>query len=254
MRLSHRLLVLRTWLGVALGCVCLGSVAAGAQPADPVTLHYIQRPPYMMESGGELVGLTGGPSYQAFRQAKVPVVIKETPFARQLYYLEKNQGKDCMIGMFKKPEREAFGKYTKPVYQDRPQIIVTAKSQAARFARFQSVVDLFNDKSMVLFVKLAYSYGVPLDALIEKYQPNRIQTTDENLQMIKAVKLKPASYMFMAPEEASAAIEAAGYAHRDFARIQFSNMPEGEYRHLFCSRNVSDEVIHKLNAAIKFTK
>lgn len=251
---------LRFWrssLGWVNSVVCsglLGPLAAAAQPVEPVTLHYIQRPPYMMASGDGLVGLTGGPSYQAFRQAKVPVVLKETPFARQLYYLEKNLGKDCMIGLFRKPEREAFGKYTKPVYQDRPQIILTASAHAARFAGFQSVVDVFNDKNMVLFVKLAYSYGVPLDAMIEKYQPTRIKTADENLQMIKAVLLKPASYMFMAPEEAAVAIEAAGYTHKDFTRIQFSNMPEGEYRHLFCSRNVPDDVIQKLNAAIKFTK
>lgn len=233
---------------LALPCTAL------AEAAQPITLHYIQRPPYMMASGDGLVGLTGLPSYQAFKHAHVPVVIKETPFARQLFYLETNAGQDCMIGMFKKAEREAFAKFTKPVYQDQPQVILTVAANAPRFSAFNSVVDVFNDKNMVLQVKLAYSYGSTLDALITRYQPTVIQTADENLLMIKSIKLKMADYMFMAPEEAAVAISAAGFALNDFKQITFKNMPDGEYRHLMCSKNVPDAVIQKLNAAIKFKK
>ncbi len=241
-----------SWLTVVGAVVAMASV--GAQTSEPVTLHYVQRPPYMMAAGEGLTGLTGGPSYLAFKTAKVAVVVKETPFARQLYYLEKNTGRDCMIGMFRRPEREAFAKYSKPVYQDQPQVIVAGVAQAKRFSDFQSVVDVFNDKKLVLLTKLGYSYGVPLDAMIEKYQPTRIQTTDENLQMLRSVRLNASSYMFMAPEEANVAIEAAGFTASDFKLIRLGNMPEGEYRHLLCSRNVPDEVMHKLNAAIRFTK
>lgn len=233
-------------------------LGAMAQPwtawAQPVTLHYIQRPPYMMASGEGLSGLTGGPSYLAFKSAQVPVVVQETPVARQLRYVETNSGQDCMIGMFKKPEREVFAKFTKPVYQDQPQVILTAAANAPRFAAFHSVVDVFNDKSMVLLVKLAYSYGTTLDALITRYQPTVVRTTDENLLMIKSIKLKMSDYMFIAPEEAAVAISAAGFALNDFKQITFKNMPDGEYRHLMCSKNVPDDVIQKLNAAIKFKK
>lgn len=241
------------YVGLLCSVWVLPSVAL-AQTEQPVTLHYIQRPPYMMAAGEGLIGLTGLPSYQAFKQAKVPVVIKETPFARQLYYLETNSGLDCMIGMFKKPEREVFAKFTKPVYQDQPQVILTSAANAERFSAFNSVVDVFSDKSVVLLVKLAYSYGMTLDALISRYQPSRIKTADENLMMIKSIKLKMADYMFLAPEEAAAAIEAAGYAPSDFKQIKFKNMPDGEYRHLMCSKNVPDDVIQKLNAAIQRKK
>lgn len=233
----------------------LCSAAVWAAPEEvPVTLHYVQRPPYTMRSGDGLLGLTGEPSYQAFKNAKVPVVVRETPFARQLHYLEINSGMDCMIGMFKKPERERFAKYSKPVYQDQPQMILTSVDKANRFADHASVVDVFNDKRLVLLVKLGYSYGVSLDAMIDKYQPTLQTTADENLAMIRRIKLGMADYMFMAPEEASVAIEAAGWKPQDFRQIRFKNMPGGEYRHLLCSKNVPDEVMQKLNAAIKFKK
>ncbi len=228
--------------------------AAHAQTPQAVTLHYIQRPPYMMASGDGLTGLTGAPSYLAFKNAKVPVVLAETPFARQLRYIEANSGQDCMIGIFKKPEREVFAKFTKPVYQDQPQVILTAASNANRFAARHSVLEVFEDKSLVLLVKLAYSYGGTLDALMERYQPTRIKTADENLLMLKSIKLKMADYMFIAPEEAAVAVGAAGFEPHDFKHIKFKNMPDGEYRHLMCSKNVPDEVIQKLNAAIQFKK
>ena len=241
------------YAGMVCGALALPCTAL-AQTTQPITLHYIQRPPYMMASGDGLVGLTGLPSYLAFKHAQIPVVLQETPFARQLRYVETNSGQDCMIGMFKKPEREVFAKFTKPVYQDQPQVILTAAANAPRFSAFNSVVDVFNDKSMVLEVKLAYSYGTTLDALITRYEPTVIKTTDENLLMIKSLKLRMADYMFMAPEEAAVAIAAAGYALNDFTQIKFKNMPDGEYRHLMCSKNVPDAVIQKLNAAIKFKK
>ena len=221
---------------------------------QPVTLHYVERPPYTMASGVGLTGLTGGPSYQAFKAAKVPVEIRKTPFARQLHYLEINSGMDCMIGMFKKPERERFAKYSKPIYQDQPQMILTTVAKANRFAAHASVVDVFNDKKLVLLVKLGYSYGLALDALVDKYQPTRQTTTDENLDMLRQVKFGMADYMLMAPEEANVAIEAAGLVPKDFRQIKFKNMPGGEYRHLLCSNNVPDEVMHKLNAAIRFNR
>jgi uncharacterized protein (TIGR02285 family) len=245
------------WGALSMVPLCALFVSPGAQAAQtdqPVTLHYIQRPPYMMVAGEGLAGLTGAPSYLVFKAAKVPVVIQETPFARQLHYLEINSGQDCMIGMFKKPERERFAKYSKPMYQDQPQMILTNAANAPRFAAHSSVVDVFNDKGLTLLVKLGYSYGAPLDAFIEKYQPTRQSTTDENLAMIRLIKLGVADYMLMAPEEAAVAIEAAGFTPRDFKQIKFKNMPGGEYRHLLCSRSVPDEVMQKLNAAIRFKK
>lgn len=149
----HFLMLHKVALHTSLLCSAIALPSTGlAQTEQPVTLHYIQRPPYMMASGDGLVGLTGLPSYLAFKHAHVPVVIKETPFARQLHYVETNSGQDCMIGMFKKPERGFFAKFTKPVYQDQPQVILTAAANAPRFSAFNSVVDVFNDKSMVLLV------------------------------------------------------------------------------------------------------
>jgi uncharacterized protein (TIGR02285 family) len=231
----------------------VGSASAwSATDDDAVTLHYILRPPYMVPTASGLSGLTGGPTEKAFRRAKVPFVLAQTPFARQLHMLETNSGRDCMIGMFYKPERERFARYTKPIYQDRPQIILTETSNAPRFSKFKSLTELLDDKSMTLLVKLGYSYSIALDKLFEQYKPKTITTADENLLMLKSIKLNHADYMFIAPEEAEAAIVAAGYQLSDFSQIKYADMPNGDFRHIMCSKNVPEEVIQKLNAAIEF--
>jgi polar amino acid transport system substrate-binding protein len=56
----------------------------------------------------------------------------------------------------------------------------------------------------------------------------------------------------IAPEEAAQAVLAAGFTDQDFKQIQIKNMPQGEHRHIMCSKQVPDEVIKKLNAAIEF--
>lgn len=245
----NRWRVAARWLGLWLP---IGAWGAAVEP--PVTLHYLQRPPFMMASGDGLTGLFGRPAYQAFKAAKVPVVLQETPFARQLRDVEINAGQDCMIGLFKKPEREKFAQYSKPIYQDQPHVLLTSVANAPRFAAHASVVAVFSDKTLTLLVKLGYSYGAPLDALIEKYQPTRQATADENLAMIRQIQFGMADYMLISPEEVNPAIEAAGLKPKDFRQIQLKDMPDGEYRHIVCSKSVPDAVMQRLNAAIQFKK
>ncbi|MBN8506382.1 MAG: transporter substrate-binding domain-containing protein [Burkholderiales bacterium] len=225
-------------------------VTAQAPAEQAVTLHYVPRPPYMVAQGEGLTGLTGGPSYQAFKKANVPVRVEETPFARQLRAVRENSGRDCMIGMFWKAEREAFARYSKPVYQDQPQLVLASAHLADRLKGLASIQDLFKERSLRLLVKLAYSYGAPLDAMMEQLQPNHRATPDENLQMLRQIKLGMADYMLIAPEEAAVAIEAAGFQAADFAQIRYRDMPAGEPRHLLCSQNVSEAVMRRLDAAI----
>lgn len=238
---------------VLAGTCATASLIAAAEPAaQRVTLHYVQRPPYMVVSGHGLSGTTGLPAFTAFKKAGIPFEIRETPFARQLRMLEKESGQNCMVGMFKKSEREIFAKFTKPIYRDQTQVLLIEASNARRFASMQSVEDVFNDKGLVFLAKLGYSYGAPLDALVETNHPTIRQTVDENLLMIKAIKMKMADYMVIAPEEAAEAIVAAGFYEHDFKQIKLKNMPEGGYRHIMCSKQVPDEVIKKLNAVIEF--
>jgi polar amino acid transport system substrate-binding protein len=236
---------------MASSILSAGALAA-EQTTVPVTLHYLDRPPYMVVSANGLTGITGQPAFMAFKKAGIAFELRKTPFVRQLRIVEKDTGQDCMIGLFKLPERENFAKFTKPIYRDQTPVILTESGNAGRIESVRSIDGLFSDPGLTRLAKLGYSYGAALDALIEKYQPKSNLTADENLLMLKAIKMKIADYMVIAPEEIAEAISAAGFSDQDFKSIRVKNMPSGDFRHIMCSKSVPDEVIKKLNAAIDF--
>lgn len=224
--------------------------AGSAVLAQTVVVHYNSRPPYLFVQDGVLSGLTGSPVVGAFKAAGVSFVTAETPAARQLKILKDNEGFDCGIGWFKNPEREAFAKFTKPIYQDEPQIVMMA-AENNKIKPTDTIEAVLSNPDLMLLVKNAYSYGKGLDALIEKFHPKRQTVSIENIQMFKMVQAQRADYMFAAPEEAAVTIPIAGFQPHQFKLIKLGNMPKGEYRYLMCSQNVPEETIAKLNAAIK---
>jgi len=228
----------------------LAAMAAPTFAVDQVTLHYNQRPPYQVTKNGQLSGLTGTPAVAALKTAGISFVIQETPSARQLIAIKGNTGMDCGIGWFKNGEREVFGKFTKPIYRDEPQIAL-ASAKNAKLKSGDTLESILGNKSINLLVKQGYSYGKTLDALMERLQPIKNSVAVENVQMLQMINAGRADYMFAAPEEIDGLLAATGINPAEIQKITFSNAPKGEDRFILCSKKVSDEIITKLNGAIK---
>ena len=217
---------------------------------DAIALHYFERVPYMHATDGVVVGLVADPAQEAFERAGVPFYWRETPPKRQLYIIHQNTGRDCLVGWFKNAERERIGKFTLPIYQDEPTVAL-ARSDDERLVSGGKVEDLLADRDLVLLVKDGFSYGRFLDGLIASLSPRRITTTVGNVEMLKMIQAGRADYLFVAPEEAETLIMTAGFAARNFQIIRFSDMPPGEKRYIWCSRQVEDEIIARLDEAIR---
>ena len=235
--------LLQRYFVVAILLVPMYSVAQ-------VTLHYNERPPYLVSKDGQLTGLTGTPAVAAFKAAGVAFTLKSSASARQLALIKENLAADCGVGWFKNEEREGFGKFTVPIYQDKPQIAITA-AKDTKVKEGASLESILGDKSITLLVKNGYSYGKTLDAMIAKLQPKTTAVTVENVQMLQMIQAERADFMFVAPEQADGLIAAASVNPVEFRKVHFSNAPNGENRYLLCSKSVSDEIIAKLNKAIK---
>ncbi len=221
-----------------------------ADDCQVITLHYNERPPYLKTTPQGAKGLTATPASQAFTVAEIPYKWQITPSKRQMYFLEINQGCDCLVGWFKNPEREKFAKYTMSIYQDKPQIAL-ARADNKKLYSGMTVDKALSDPSIVLKVKSGYSYGSFLDKKIAQYKPAKEETTVENNRMLIHIHLRRADYLFIAPEEADNLIMTSGLPKTDFKYITFSNMPRGEKRYILCSEKVPDTVIKKLNTVIE---
>lgn len=220
-------------------------------PTDEViTVHYHERVPYYVTGPYGVYGLCADPLKKAFKEANIPFRWQKTPAKRQLDILKENRGRECILGWFKSPQREKFARYTLYIYKDKPATAL-ARADNDEITSGKSLEENLSNPHLVLLRKSGYSYGRFVDEKIAGLNPKQEVTTAENIGMLKMIHSKRADYFFIAEEEAEELIVSSGLPVTDFKQVKFSNMPEGNNRYILFSRKVEDEVIKKINKAIR---
>ena len=225
---------------------CLGALllalAAPALPAQTLTLHYQERPPYSSSSAHGVAGLVATPAVAALKRAGIDYRLAVTPSQRQLALIQSGHGLHCGVGWFWTPERAALGKFSGALYRDQP-FGALVRAAAALPAQVSAASLLSNDR-LRLLVKDGYSYGRTLDALIGQ-QPARVERTSvDPPQMSQMLRSGRADWMIVAPAEA-AVLQGA-----DLRLLVLDDVPDGEDRHLYCSRDVPDAWMARIDAAL----
>lgn len=220
-----------------------------AEDCTKITVYYIERPPYLISTSNGVEGLTGNPTEWAFKKAEISFEWKELPTARQLKLIQANSGCDCLVNYFKTPEREKFGKYTIPIYQDQPHIAI-ARADNGKLMSEGTVDMALSNPDIILEVKKDWSYGIFLDGKIAEHHTKTDETMGDNTQLLKKIHAGRADFFFTTAAEADVLIAGSEFRRQDFKYITFLDVPMGEKRYLLCSQQVSDEIIERLNAAI----
>lgn len=235
---------------ISMSILLIYSMPVNAE--DPIQLYYSDRIPYALTDGqGEVHGLCATPAANAFRQAGIPFQWKKMPFKRQLETIKYNKKLACGIGWFKNPERESFARFTDMIYQDKPMISISKKGKNT-IAGHKNLKSLLTDTKVKILIKDGFSYGVYIDALINKYGPQTVVVANStNIQMLKMILSGRADYFFMSEEEAGHTISSAGYDVSQFQLQHYEDMPDGNRRYIICSQQVSPEIIDLLNQSLK---
>lgn len=231
----------------ALFCGVL--VAAGAaQAQDVIDLHFYVRPPYMVLGGDGLIsGLTADPARAAFDGAGVRFRLHQTPAMRQLMVIESGSGLDCGVGWYKTPEREKFGKFSLPLYRDKPTIAIARKQFKPEHRSLAAVVA---DPAVRVVMKMGLTYGQDVLGAMANAKAHVQTVTTEPATMARMVASGRADLMFSPPEEAQFLVAAVEWAGEGLKLLAFSDLQESRTRHILCSKRVSDETLAKLNAAL----
>lgn len=237
---------------------CPGLVAA----AEPLRLHYQERPPYSAtatatstsadgrvngevsgEVGGQVSGLVADRAAQALQRAGIAFQWIRTPSQRQLALIQADPGGlDCGVGWFRSDERAARGRFSAPLYRDRP-LAALARDPVWR-APQASAAALLADPGLRLLVKEGYSYGPRLDAQIAAAPRPPLRTSVEPLQMARMLASGRADWMPVAPEEAEV-------LRQDGLRLlPLTDQPEGQTRHLYCNRAVPLAWMERIDRAL----
>ena len=222
-----------------------------AQAAEPLTLYYNERPPYLVtrSSPDKVVGLTADPASQAFVGAGLAPRWTAMPSTRQLVTLRESAAPACAVGWFKNPDREAVFKFTKAIYRDKPTV---ALARGNFDPTSKKLAEVLHQAGLRILVKDKYSYGPWIDAQMASARPQTVVTTEENVQMVRMIAGQRADIMFSSQEEAQYLVAQSAVAASAVKILQFDDVPPGEKRYLMCSRGVSDDIIRRLDGAITF--
>jgi len=233
-------------LAVGLGGLAQPGAWASNQTAADVprlTLHMQPRPPYSyLDEEGRVRGLVAEPAARALEAAGIPFRWAVTPSQRQLALVQSGAGLDCGLGWFRTEAREALGRYSAPLYRDRP--FAALVRDAAQIPPGQTARQLLADRRLRLLVKEGYSYGRFFDNLIERLEPIRERTHVEPMQMNLMLRTGRADWMILSPEEAQAQVGDG------LSLYPLPDMPPGPTRHLYCSRVVPADWIVRVDAAL----
>jgi len=217
--------------------------------AQVLTLHYQERAPYSAtQPGGTVAGLVATPAAQALALAAVAFVWARTPSQRQLALIQEGEGLHCGIGWFRNAERVALGKFSKPLYRDRPfGALARGDSLLHPGLRGAEAMALAGE---TLLVKEGYSYGPQLDRLIATHTPPPVKTSAETPQMLRMLLAGRADWMIVSPEEAQALRQEAGPAAMGLRSVAFTDISAGQTRHLYCNRAVPDAWLARIDQAL----
>ena len=228
-------------------CITLAAVGA-AQAQDTIDLHFYVRPPYMVRSGdSQATGLTADPAQAAFDKAGVRFRWQHTPAKRQLMVIESGKGLDCGVGWYQTPEREKIGKFTGPLYRDKPTVAIARKQFHPRDKTLAGVVA---DPAVRVVMKLGLTYGQDIADTMAKAKAQVQTVTTEQATLARMVASGRADFMFSPQEEAEMLVMAVERVGDGLKVVTFPDIRAGGTRHILCSKKVSDVTIAKLNLVL----
>jgi hypothetical protein len=221
-----------------------------ASPDDTIVVYYHERRPYYVSTPNQVHGLIADRVNWVFKEAGIPYVWRKTPAKRQLEVIRDDAERACAVGWFKTPAREAYGRFTLPIYIDNPTMAL-ARADNDQIRSGGALAQTLTNRRLRLLRKDGYSFGTYIDERLERHTPREVVTTAENMSMIKMIHTHRADYFFISREEAEDLILCSGLPGKDFKFIQFSDMPAGNKRYLICSRQIDEMTLLRLNRAIK---
>jgi len=214
----------------------------------PVLLYYYERPPYMVaHQDGNATGITADVAAKALRRAGIAFTWSLMPAKRQLATIGHNTGRDCGVGWFRNPQREAFGQFSHPIYRDRPPVAIV---HGGFEPHTNNLAQLLKQPGVQVLVKDGLTYGGYINDLLQNTKAKVTSITVEQPQMVRMIAAGRADMMFAPREEADFLVTAQESGQESVHVLAFADVPAGDARYLYCSKQVDSATMAKINAAI----
>jgi ABC-type amino acid transport substrate-binding protein len=231
------------------------AVPAAAQNAPPtpplVTVYFSERPPFSIVEGqtGILVNL----AKVVLAEAGVRARFIELPSNRVLDLLQSEPSDALGIGYYKIPEREVWGRFSIPIYQESPEVALV-NSRAAVGLGNPVRLDALLASGLTLGVKGGLSFGAVLDQKIRTQGLVPIETIADLPQLLKMVQSGRMDYTFLSQEEAEYLLRKDPSLAQGLVLTRLSEAPPGNQRYFLYPKSFDPALLDRIDAAIERVK
>lgn len=217
--------------------------------SESIEFYYPERPPYSYTQNGQATGLLIELSRTILLKAGVEGTFTEMPAPRIFAELQREDVQCCLVGGLKIPGREAYGTFTRPIFEDSPLVALVLSKNQKLFAGKRSFEELAATNNLKLGLIASWSYGEHVDGVIKKQnaQVMRIPSTMQQGLMLVTERFQ---YTLVRESEVDEIIRLSGKQKKDFLVMPLSDLNERRERFIFCGKGVPNEVIERINAAI----
>ena len=216
-----------------------------------ISVHVFDRPPLVTISrDGAVGGILGMRAARIFAKAGFKVRWVKTPQFRILPILRANQGRDCAPGWYRTSDREMFLNYSAPFYRDVPPTALIRREYPTQPGI--SLKEFLAHPDLRLAVRSSTAYGEEIDALIKTMPPAQVTAYSTDLPVIlKMLHAGHTDAIILATEEVDQLLTDSGFTAADFQKVVFPDVKQLEARYLVCSRQVSPQMMDRINKTIR---
>lgn len=216
---------------------------------EPIEFYYPERPPYSYTEDGKATGVLIELSRSVLSKAGIEATFTEMPAPRIFAELQRNDVQCCLVGGLKVPGREAYGTYTRPIFEDRPLVALILVKYRKLFEGKHSFEELAATNTLKLGLIASWSYGEHVDSVIKKHN-TQVMLIPSPTQQGLMLATERFQYTLARESEIDEIIKVSGKQKKDFLAIPLSDLRERRERFIFCGKGVPDEVIERINTAI----
>jgi polar amino acid transport system substrate-binding protein len=222
-----------------------------ARCEEPLRVIFREKPPYSYTQNGLQKGFLLERTKELLAKAEIKAVFDVVPPLRIFHLIEGNKEPICSFGWYRTPERERFARFSRPIWTDKPQVVVANASSAPRIRQYKTLKNLFADTGEKMILAGGTSYGPEFDALIAGAKVKVESPITSPLNVAKMVSARHADFMLMDQEDFDYLIATEPSLPKEkLVKIKFPDMPAGLNRYILCSQQVSAGVMNRLNRAI----
>lgn len=229
-------------------CSLLLSAWGVVHCGEVVLLSYFERAPYAVrQANGDVTGLTADPAAAAFQRTGIRFQWQAIPARRQQVHIERANTLECGVGWYKTADRASVGKFTDAIYRDKPTVAV---AHIHFNPPEKSLMAMVANPSVRILMKNGLTYGRVVPGIMSTAKAHVKVITGDQSALARMVAADRADFVLSPYEEASTLIASVGQEGQRLKILHFDDVVAGDTRHLWCSNQVSDVTIARLNQAI----